>query len=65
VPSDNVKSFHKRHCDKLTLPTLDEFTKALELEIALYSNAFIIVDGLDECPDDGTRASLSGLQPGM
>jgi hypothetical protein len=59
VPSENVKSFHKRYHGEATLPTLDGYTKALELEIALYSKVFIIVDGLDEYPEDHkTQASL-------
>jgi hypothetical protein len=60
--SGNIQSFYKLHQTQDTLPTLEEFTRALELEIALYSKVFIILDGLDECPEDnGTRGSLLGV----
>jgi hypothetical protein len=57
--SDNLKSLYNHHNDKCTSPTLDEFAKALKLEIGKYSKVFIVVDALDECrEDDGTRTNL-------
>jgi uncharacterized protein involved in tolerance to divalent cations len=57
--SDNVKSFYKHHQNRDTRPRLVEFTKALESEIGTYAKTFVVVDAIDECPEDnGTRAIL-------
>jgi hypothetical protein len=56
---DGISSLH-RLCEKqYRRPTLEELTKALKSETTTFSRVFIVVDALDECPDDGgTRANL-------
>jgi hypothetical protein len=57
--SDNVKSLYRYHKHRKTRPTGEEFINALTLEIMAYSKVFIVVDALDECPEDnGTQANL-------
>ena len=58
IISNDVKTLHSHHVGRGTRPTLDQFIKALEVEIALYSKVFIVVDALDECEDHETRAKL-------
>jgi hypothetical protein len=58
VISDDIKMFYERHQYRGTSPTLDEYTHVFNSEIGTYSKVFIVVDALDECPDDGTRAHL-------
>jgi hypothetical protein len=60
VISDGIKTLYELHHYRGTHPTLDELTEALESEIRTYSKVFVIVDALDECPEDGTRANLLG-----
>jgi hypothetical protein len=63
VVPEGIKTFYERHQYRGTPPRLDEFMNALNSEIGTYSKVFIIVDALDECPEDGTRAKLlRGLQ---
>jgi len=57
--SETVMSLYKHHRNKSTRPTLGEFTEALKSELGMYSKIFIVVDALDECPEEnGTRANL-------
>jgi len=62
--SDNVKSLYQLHNDQSTRPTLDEFTATLESEIQVraYSKVFIVVDALDECPEDNRVNLLDELR---
>ncbi|KFY30332.1 hypothetical protein V493_01980, partial [Pseudogymnoascus sp. VKM F-4281 (FW-2241)] len=54
-----VATLHKRHADRRTRPSLDEIRTALKSVLINYSNAYIIIDALDECTDsDGTRSEL-------
>jgi hypothetical protein len=52
--SDDVKMLHKKHIDRSTRPSLSEILQVLRSEIDDYSGSkvFIIVDALDECPED-------------
>jgi hypothetical protein len=57
--SDNVKSFHNRHQNRNTHPSLEEITLTLETEVKTYSKVFIVVDALDECSEtNGSRMNL-------
>jgi Cdc6-like AAA superfamily ATPase len=56
---DSVKSLYKKHKNKLTRPSFEEISKALQSVATLYSTLFIIVDALDECQTtDGCRAKV-------
>ena len=52
--SDDVKMLHKKHINRSTRPSLSEILQVLRSEIGDYSGSkvFIIVDALDECPED-------------
>jgi hypothetical protein len=70
--SDKVKNLYKTHADRNTRPSLGEISEVLRSEVDGYSesNVFIIVDALDECPEDnairGTLLrELRALQPAI
>ncbi|KIM72175.1 hypothetical protein PILCRDRAFT_828843 [Piloderma croceum F 1598] len=52
--SDEVKMLHKKHINRGTRPSLRKILQVLRSEIDDYSGSkvFIIVDALDECPED-------------
>jgi hypothetical protein len=52
--SDDVKMLHQKHINRNTRPSLSEILQVLRSEIDDYSGSkvFIIVDALDECPED-------------
>jgi hypothetical protein len=52
--SDDVKILHKKHVNRSTRPSLSEILQVLRSEIGSYSGSkvFVIVDALDECPQD-------------
>jgi hypothetical protein len=57
--SGRIKQFYEHHQERADRPTVGEITKVLKAQFTLFSKVFIIVDALDECPeDDGTRADL-------
>lgn len=47
-----VRDFYELHKDKGIKPTLQSISKFLKQELAVIPRAFIIVDALDECPDN-------------
>jgi Cdc6-like AAA superfamily ATPase len=52
----NVKNLYDHHQTRMTRPSLDEISKAIQSVAAMYSRVFIIVDALDECQsNDGCR----------
>jgi hypothetical protein len=55
---DVVKQLHSRHNDKLTRPSYEELSEALQDVTAIYTRAFIIVDALDECTAGKCRTTL-------
>ena len=58
---EKVKTLYDRHKDKGTRPSFDEISKVLRSIVADYSRAFIIVDALDECQEEGRRNLLSEM----
>jgi hypothetical protein len=48
APSDNIRSVYTNHIDNHTRPTFGELTDILKSEIGTYTQAFVVVDGLDE-----------------
>ena len=50
VVSDDLKSLYRRHLNKETRPTLDEMFNMLQSEMNRYTQVFVVVDALDECP---------------
>lgn len=57
--SNDVQALYKLHSRKGTRPTLSEVTKVLQSETGRYLKIFVVVDALDECPEDnGSRKGL-------
>lgn len=52
-PPNEVRELHARHTKACTRATLDEIIVALKIQIWRYSVVYILVDALDECPEDG------------
>ena len=50
---DEIKVLYESHCGKSTRPSLKEMSQLLTGAIAEFVNAFIIVDALDDCPEQG------------
>jgi NACHT domain len=50
APGD-LKSMYQSHIRKGTRPALDEVSKLLLSQMESYSQIFLVVDALDECPD--------------
>ena len=50
---DEIKVLYESHRGKSTRPSLKEMSQLLTSAIAEFDNAFIIVDALDECPEQG------------
>ena len=61
VPED-LKSLYELYYQHQTRPTLDEVSSIFQSEIRNYSRVFLIIDALDECPDDDRRVVLSRLR---
>jgi hypothetical protein len=55
---EHIRTLYVKHQRGGTPPLLDEVRAALTREIGTYSKIFVVVDALDECPDDGIRESL-------
>jgi hypothetical protein len=58
--SEHVIKLYEKHARTETRPSNEEFLEALRIEIAkFYSSAFIVLDALDEGPEDeGTQKNL-------
>lgn len=57
VPEEII-SLYQHHSRRQTRPMLGEWSKLLQSEVNRFSKVFIVVDALDECPNDGTRDSF-------
>ena len=62
VISDTVESLYKRHVERNTRPTFEEYTRALQSEIKTFSRVFVVVDALDECLEDNRSDLLTALR---
>jgi len=62
--SDNVRSLYEEHRRRNTRPAYNHVLKVLQSEVGSYSKTFIVVDALDECPEDSgiRRDLLNGLR---
>ena len=68
--STKAKDVHKKHEERRTGPSIGEVMEVLRSEIGSYSKSkvFIVVDALDECPDQvrqGLLAQLGALLPSV
>lgn len=57
--SANVKSLYAKHIRQNTRPELGNLVQAFQSEIRSCAKVFIVVDALDECPEDnGVRQHI-------
>jgi hypothetical protein len=61
IPED-VVALHKEHTRKKTRPSLAEYSRLLQTHIGNLRRVFIIVDALDECPDDTREVFLAEIR---
>jgi hypothetical protein len=54
APSEKLKEAYEKHDREHTRPTFEQYSELLRFEIDRYGDVFIIVDALDESPDDGS-----------
>ena len=57
-----AERLYQRHENKGTRPSLDEVNNALLEVLAHYPSVYIVVDALDECPNDTRRIFLAKLR---
>ncbi len=57
--SEEAKALYAKHTLYRTKPTIDEIISIVQTEIRRHATVFIVVDALDECPeDDRVRATF-------
>lgn len=63
--SAELRALHDRNVIQGTRPTIQDLSGLLKAEITSLSTTFIVVDGLDECPEENSIRStlLSILRP--
>lgn len=50
--AEEAKALYTKHAGYRTKPTPDEITSLIQVEMCRYSAVFIMIDALDECPED-------------
>ncbi len=57
---DEITGMYRRHKNRGTDPTLEDISTAVLTVLAIYSRTYIVIDALDECPDNrGARSQLT------
>lgn len=57
--SKEIRDLYQKHLARETRPTFTELSEILQRECRNLSTFYVVVDALDECPDDGnTRAKM-------
>ena len=51
-PSKDIKDLYKENAEKCTRPSFHELSKILRFEVLNYSKVYVILDGLDEYPEE-------------
>ncbi|KAG8762320.1 hypothetical protein FRC15_008573, partial [Serendipita sp. 397] len=60
--SDKVTDLHSKHAERKTRPALAEVSELLRQEVTRFSKIFVIVDALDECPEENQSLLLEELR---
>ncbi|KAJ7589373.1 hypothetical protein C8J56DRAFT_784706, partial [Mycena floridula] len=58
VLSDHLLALHKKYPSQGDHPSIDEVFKALQAEVSLYSQVYIVVDALDESSESNQAREL-------
>jgi NACHT domain len=56
-----VQALYERHKDKPTAPSFDEISNVLHSVASRYYKVFIIIDALDECPQESRKLLLAEI----
>ncbi|KIM27834.1 hypothetical protein M408DRAFT_159774, partial [Serendipita vermifera MAFF 305830] len=56
--SENIKALYRKHVERKTCPTIVEVAELLSAETKRFSKVFVIVDALDECPEENHYRKL-------
>ena len=51
--AEEAKALYAKHTRYRTKPTLDDIISIVRTEVRRHSTVFLVVDALDECPEDG------------
>lgn len=54
----SVTSMYMHHTSRSTFPRSDEIVAVFSTSVQQFESVFVVVDALDECPDDQTRSQL-------
>jgi hypothetical protein len=70
IISDEVVKSFRFHRARLTRPSIGEHLKLLQQELLRFTQAYFVIDALDECPTQNRRrekfvSELQRLQPGL
>jgi Cdc6-like AAA superfamily ATPase len=58
----SLSSMYERHRVRGTRPSFKELSSVLQSVLANYSKVYVVLDALDECPEqNGTRSQLLGI----
>ena len=65
-----IRNMYNQHTKEMTRPSLAEYLRLLHMVVRMFSQAFLLVDALDECKEeDGARerflAALKKLSTGV
>jgi NACHT domain len=60
VVSDDITAIYGKHIRKQRRPSLAEYSELLQSEVRRFSEVFIVIDALDECPE---REGIRGFIP--
>jgi hypothetical protein len=56
-----LQGFYKHHCTRDTKPSLDEVSQVLCTAVSQYSKIYLVIDALDEYPEDQRNMFLGYL----
>jgi hypothetical protein len=60
--AQSLLSMYERHRVRGTRPPFEELSSVLQSVLANYSKVYVVLDALDECPEqNGTRSQLLGI----
>lgn len=59
---DDLISLYERHARNKTRPLLSEYASLLQDTLRAFSKVFVIIDGLDECPDSARKVLLAKVR---
>ena len=59
--SPEVTALYEQHFPRNTTPALPEYAKLLQQQVLCFSDVYLIIDALDECPDNARNEVLDEI----